>query len=352
MRLAEPPERLTALLREHDRLLEQAARRKRDLDRFSEEMQRTGSQMAARLAPLLAAFREVEDEIHATFAGLLAPGRLPRRTRGKVQALYQGLQEDGVLQPRDEGDERPAGEAWNDRAKHGPDAFVDPESPPPGSGGFTASRPAAGGAAESLRALFRRLAGAMHPDKVQHEEEKSRRTEAMKELTRAYEEGDLARLLELEKTWFAGETVALVDEIDQRCAALERTNEELRTQLRGLARTLRDLRRSEQGRMLRDLKSMSRARGVDPIACMVAEAEDDLRRFRAMRDFVRSFSEGKITVDELLAGAPGEGPDEWDPGEVADLLFDAIVNARPERKPTPRKSRRSRAAARTGDVPF
>ena len=47
-------------------------------------------------------------------------------------------------------------------------------------------------------------------------DEKTRRTEAMKEVTRAYESGDLARLLEIERRWSAS---AAVDSSDAEAAA-------------------------------------------------------------------------------------------------------------------------------------
>jgi len=55
-----------------------------------------------------------------------------------------------------------------------------------------------------MRDLFRRLATAIHPDKAQDADSQEERTEAMKEVTRAYRDGDLASLIELEKVWLAG----------------------------------------------------------------------------------------------------------------------------------------------------
>jgi hypothetical protein len=90
------------------------------------------------------------------------------------------------------------------------------------------------------------LSVAIHPDRSQTDADRDHRTEAMKEVTRAYQDGDLARLLELEKAWLAAEETPVdgQGETERRCSSLERTNRELKKQLRELENELRELKHS------------------------------------------------------------------------------------------------------------
>lgn len=300
LRLGAPGTRLAALRALHAGLLKEVARKRRDLEKMEEEMQAASSGVGSRLEPIRAAFFRVDGEIHALFSELLAPGRLSKRARGELRQAYRQLQERGILSTRD-------AEAPLDDGDRESDPPEEVPRPPSDAGGFTAERPeAATPGGLSLRALFLRLAAALHPDKVQDEDEKATRTETMKEVTRAYREGDLARLIELGRRLEEEQPdePADVDDAAARCAALERTNLALRQQLRAVARALRDLRHSALGRLVQELRRRGRAEGGDPIASVVAESERDLAMQERLRDFVRAFRDGDISLDELLAGPP------------------------------------------------
>ena len=58
----------------------------------------------------------------------------------------------------------------------------------------------------------------------------------MKEATRAYEEGDLARLIELESAWHSAAGTAGEGDPEARGCELERINRELLDQVRRLTR--------------------------------------------------------------------------------------------------------------------
>ena len=55
--------------------------------------------------------------------------------------------------------------------------------------------------AGTLRDIFCRLAHALHPDRAGEGGDADARTEAMKDVNRAYREGDLASLVEIQRTW-------------------------------------------------------------------------------------------------------------------------------------------------------
>jgi hypothetical protein len=200
-----------------------------------------------------------------------------------------------------------------------------------------------------VRGLFRKLAEALHPDKVQVEEEKERRTEAMKEITRAYQDGDLARLLELERTWMVGvhlsPPIEEVDEIERRCAAQERTNEALRSQLDQLTWELKDLRRSPQAELFSQAERAAKGSGMTPVEWMVQDASAQLEHLRKLIDFVTSFRDGQIDLDEFLAGPSFLNDPEDSEEDLMNLLIDLAQSI-------PRSKKRKRAAATPSDCPF
>jgi hypothetical protein len=298
-----PPERLEALRREHDRLLGKATLKKQQVQDVRERLLTLQRAVARRIAPLHEQLDAVSEELHLLFKELLRRGRLPRGAREEVADLYADLQRQGVLPPR--------------AAEEPPSARGGSQGSP--GGGTSARKPAAGEATGSIRDVYRRLAGAMHPDKVLDEEDKARRTEAMKELTVAYGHGDLARLLELERTWLAGEAPGRDgDDALRRCAALARVNDELRAQVKALERELRQLKRALPPDLAGDLAG-----------AVVGGAREELARLRVLRDFVRSYQEGDISLATFLRGF--ELPDE-------QVLIDLFIQTA---APRARRARRS-----------
>ncbi|MFM6476490.1 MAG: molecular chaperone DnaJ, partial [Dolichospermum sp.] len=79
---------------------------------------------------------------------------------------------------------------------------------------------------------FLRLAEIFHPDKVKDNETQMTHTEIMKEINKAYQEGDLARLLEIERQYEVGEAIDnnSEDDLSRRCKNIEQHNQILKTQ--------------------------------------------------------------------------------------------------------------------------
>ena len=167
----------------------------------------------------------------------------------------------------------------------------------------------------AIRGLFRRLAEALHPDRVQDEQDKATRTEVMKQIAVAYHAGDFARLVEIERTWAtSGAPLATDDEgeLERRLAAMERANEELRKQLRAIDRDLRLRRNSGEGQLARNLK---RRRDAGQETSVTGEVEQDLQGLRRMLEFVRSFRDGQISLAKFL-----DGPDAKEEAGDAEML--------------------------------
>jgi hypothetical protein len=335
MQLREPAARVIALMRERERLLVKITRKKQSLDKqvaWIEELQVHLARAQDGMRPLMEQGQKVEQEVHQLFAALLTKGRLKRKEQRLVRGLYDELQRGGVLPPEPDAVDEDVPDWHHDDPE--PCSWGGPH-PPPGSPDWfaAAKRPAAKGAS-SLRDIFRRLAVAIHPDRSQTDEDRDHRTEAMKEVTRAYQDGDLARLLELENAWLAEDKapVAGHDETERRCANLERTNRELKRQFRELERESRELKHSvpvlaaeELG--LRGKNSAARVEGL------LAEMQSSLDRLHRLRDFVRSFVEGRITFDAFLRGPDvsvshaAEEDDDLDLADLDALLLDFLLSA-------------------------
>jgi hypothetical protein len=118
-----------------------------------------------------------------------------------------------------------------------------------------------------------------------------------------YQRGDLARLLEIEKQYQIGEMIDLTnaDDLTVRCHQLDRENELLKEQQVSLQKEMREVKKSQPGQMLVEYRQL-RKQGVDPIEELMAEAEINLENVQAIRDFVQSFLDKKITVEKFKRG--------------------------------------------------
>ena len=334
LELRETSSRLVALLRERQKLLAKAARKKGKLETLIATLEAQHAQMAqlAHAAqPLIAEGLAIDREIHGLFATILAQPNLKRKDRRLIQELYEMMQHQGILTPRPSPDDdlfefdNVPGQGAADFPTGG---F--PPSPDPTAESLSAKR-SAGPTATAIRDLFRRLATAIHPDKVQDADFREARTEAMKEVTRAYQDGDLARLLELEKVWLAGASPDPgndEDETERRCSNLEQTNRELKRQLKELDAKMRELKRSAPAKFAIAL-GLGGRHGDAQMSGLHSTLEHDVGALREIRTFVQSFIDGKITCAEFVAGPrngqPTDFDDEIEMGDLEDFLADILL---------------------------
>jgi hypothetical protein len=307
---------VASLRREQGQLLARIRARSTELQRALADVRRAGTEIAGRLVPLHVAIGAAAAEIHGLFDELLEAGRLGKRARPQVARLRRELVEEEVLPAPADGPLFSRGEQ-------------EPSPPPQQQDAASAPRAASGEA----RAVYRRLAGALHPDRAQDDGERARRTEAMKAITTAHGEGDLAALLELERRLAA---------VEKDEAALARENRELEAQLAALERELRAVRRSPQGAMARDVLAGRRRRGGGAFDDLVEQAEEELERLRGIAAHVRAFRDGKISLQDLLAGPEPGGEDAL--LEIAVLLEEAAREL--DRRPRRRKPLRGGAGSR------
>lgn len=346
------------LLKERARLLRAVQKKKDQLEQFRRRVEREAEQAAPQVGALVARHEGLVRELKLLFQELLAPGRLTKKAVKQVLRVRRMLTEQGLLSEA-ESDLGPghSGAAFDDEDAWGADeqdfggqragsgrgrsrraadanANANADADVNSDGARVASAPKPDAQRRSLRDVFRSLARAVHPDQARHEPERARRTEVMKEVTRAYEQGDLARLVELEQTWRSEQAIGDDADPEARCRELERTNRELLDQVRQLTRELRDAKRNEQ--------SFSGGLSLEQV---LEQATRELDQVSAVVDFVRQFRDGKIGLAEFARGPVlwqdlevGQGAAE--DAELARFLDELIwteiehVTARPSRRKT------------------
>lgn len=283
-------EQTQQLLRERARLLREIQKKKLQLQRVLDQATRDAERAHSEMKPLVLRHAALVRELRQLFAELLQEGRLGRRDRKEVLRLRRLLELDGILDPLDDDEPEPP---WEPESE--------PESEPqprraPGRPGVAPpeveSAAPRGQQQRSIRELFRSLARAIHPDQARHEAERERRTEVMKQVTRAYEEGDLARLLELESAWLSELRLNAADP-EQRAAELLRQNRELLAQVRELTREIRDA------------KAQARAASAGlPPEELLLQAESELDELAALCEYLRRIRDGFATFSDLSAATP------------------------------------------------
>jgi prefoldin subunit 5 len=325
--------RLEALQQEHERLLREITKKRSTREVVERESRDAASALAAKVVPLRERYAATLSELQEIFKGLLgADSHLSKRDKARVRRLYARLLPD-LAGDRDDDAREPEDPFDRDAPPWG-QAPADDES----EAGYSATKPSEKNAG-LLRSLFRKLAVALHPDKVQDEKERATLTSVMKEVTRAYESGDVARLVEIERTWLAQAPVPERElDVARRITELLAANKELRRQLRSLTAELKELKQSAIG------FSTPRRRGARANAArsevdeMVAHFERELADLETVRDFAQRFADGEIGIGEFLLG-PELEEGEHDPFEemLAEVL-EAMADApRPRKAPRPRR---------------
>ena len=304
LRLSGSSERLRAAARDHEDLVKRLARKRELLERLQAEAHGAAREVVTRLAPIVDEARRIDGAIHALFRELLAADR-PRRARSRIRQVYVVLQSRGVLSMRFD-DLDPGGET-DEGGGPDPDPLRGARPGPQASAPAAAPTAARHDDRGALRDLYRRLVELLHPDRVQDEADKARRTEAMKVVTVAFRERDLGRLLEIERAWAAGPAApASDDEAERRLAVLDEQNRHLRKQLRAVEKELRAFRRSREGHIARAVDAQGRERVV---AEAEGEAAGEVAALSHLRDFVAAFRDGRMSLEDFLAG-PDLGPDD------------------------------------------
>jgi hypothetical protein len=319
--------RFESLQHEHERLLREITKKRASRAVVEEQARDANSALAAKLMPLREAFSVTLGQLKTIFTGLLGPhSHLNKRDKARVRRVYAKILPD-LAQDGERPDASNAGWDDSDAGRAAWEGAGNEAADDGSEAGYSAHKPDEKKAGV-LRSLFRKLAVALHPDKVQDPVERAALTSVMKEVTHAYESGDVARLVEIERTWLAQSPVPERElDVARRIGELLAANKELRRQLRALTAELKELKQSVPGiaPARRGARKSSPRSEVDE---MIEQMERELGELRTLRDFAQSFADGEIGVAEFMLGPvvpgeEGEDPFEQMLAEVLEAMADA-----------------------------
>lgn len=303
-------DRKAALEERHQWLLKQIKRKRTELKNFVEQMRSVATEIFGRSAPAVQKMAEIDREIHGYFKEILTKRKLGEKTRKDIRSIYRSLQEAGLISYRldDEGDEISLDDLFSTPDGEESDREFGSNRPPFDDFGKGKESPRRDGEnhpenSRRIRQTFLRLAEIFHPDLVTDDDTRMNHTEIMKEINRAYKEGDLARLLEIEKQHRAGETIDgdSEDGLTRQCTILEQQNELLAAQYENLKRELRQVKRTPEGAMVSDYRK-AKKHGFDLVSTMLKQVEAAVKVGEEVRDFVGDFHRNQMTIQEFLKG--------------------------------------------------
>jgi len=316
--------------KEHQWFLKQIKKKQTELNNFVEQMRSLATDIFDRGNPIFNKVAALDQEIHALFDEIFSTRKFGKQTKKDIEGIYRQLQITGVITPNkhqidedvelDELFENPHQEENFFRNAqqfdHGHQSKTEDVEGSCENKGRSES-------ARQVRQTFLRLAEIFHPDKVTDRETQVHHTELMKEINKAYQEGDLARLLEIERQHQAGEKIDdnSEDDLMRKFNRLEQENKFLKTQYENLKRELRLVKTTPEGAMVSDYRKAVKT-GIDPIHQMLLQVEDEVQVISSIRDFVKDFREKKITIKEFLQGP--QAMNQMGREVVEDLLSEIL----------------------------
>jgi predicted nuclease with TOPRIM domain len=295
--------RLEFLERDNEKLLKQIEKKRTELNNLLDRIREIGVEVAQRSAPILQQLLELDGKIHAVFTEIFNGRKLGKQTRKNIEKIYYTLQISGLISPSpmpsdstgepkdlDDEDDWDAEDFFGRQRQSSFNNEV--ESPQIDRDEL-----------KKIRQIFLRLADIFHPDKTLDEQDREYRTEVMKEINQAYQAGDLAKLLAIEKKHQIGELIDRdsEDDLTRRCARIEQENEFLNSQFANLKQEIRQTKNTPQGSIVAEYKKLTKA-GVDPIGEMVAETESQIEVIAEVHQFVIDFRDKKITIKDFMKG--------------------------------------------------
>ncbi|MBW4510888.1 MAG: J domain-containing protein [Scytonematopsis contorta HA4267-MV1] len=305
--LSEAHIRLQALEKEHEKLLKNIRKKRTELTNLVDLQRSIATEVYQRATPWFQKMANLDQEIHGLFEEIFNTKKLGKKLRKKVEKIYLNLQILGVVSPKihdpseeiedevseDNGQEEDFFRSARERAYQQQQSGQGFEKP-----SFCRTDDS-----KKVRSLFLKLAEIFHPDKITDPDKHDHHTEIMKEINKAYQEGDLARLLEIEQLHEVGEStdISSEDDLTRACSRIEQQNELLKKQFEDLKSELRSAKKTPEGTMATDYKKICKL-GIDPIDQMLEQIETQVDTISNIRDFVKDFREEKISTNEFING--------------------------------------------------
>jgi hypothetical protein len=324
--------RLQTLQEEHQWLLKQIKRKRKELENFVEQMRSVATDIFQRCHPQIQKLGDIDREIHTLFDEILTRRKLGKQSKKDIEAIYEHLQFARIISFKpiqtDREEEPDLDEIFGNYQSEDnfyqthQEAQQQYQAAPSDVDCIPGKK---SDIARKIRQTFLSLAEIFHPDKVKDSETQKRHTEIMKEINKAYQEGDLARLLEIEQQYQVNKYIDLnnEDELTRKCNQIIQQNEILKNQYESIKKELRLVKKTPEGAMVSDCRKAAKE-GIDAIGRMVEQVEAEMKNILIIRDFVRDFREKKITIKEFLSGPVnlGYAYQNTDEEDLEDMFFE------------------------------
>ncbi len=319
--------RLQTLEQEHQWLLKQISRKQTELKNFLERMRSLATEIMQQGEPFYQQLIELDREIHSLFDEIFATRKFGKQSLRDIRGVYRNLQMAGIISPKINKHEE-----LEDFLHNLKEEFFDEDiaaefkknySHQPFEESFPTEAEPSEKSTESkhIRQTFLRLASIFHPDKVSDTDTQMYHNEIMKEVNRAYNEGDIAKLLEIERQHSSGNSIAIdnssLSNIEQLCQRKEADNQILKTQYENIKQELREIRHTPEGQAVKEFRAAVK-QGLDPIGEMLQEIKAQVEEIAEIRDFVRDFKDKKLTIKRFLQGPSVMEPDF--PEDLEDII--------------------------------
>lgn len=323
--------RLEFLEKEHQSLLKQIKRKRTELKNFVEQMRSFGTEFLNKATPGFRKMAELDQEIHALFEEIFTTRKFGKQTLKNIQAVYRNLQVTGAIslkpnsQQLDTLDESFDNE--DSQSDFSKETSEEQHQYWQGQQSVDSASVARTDDQRKIRQTFLKLAEIFHPDKAIDSETQRSHTEIMKSINKAYHEGDLARLLEIERSQHPLEIIDNnnEDDLTRRCRTLEQHNQILLAQYEKLKQELRLTKNTPEGTMVCDSRKAAK-KGIDAMTAIVETMESQINVVSEIRDFVKDFREQKITIKEFLAGpTPLHSLDEETIEDILEQMLSELM---------------------------
>ena len=306
--------RLEALEKEHQWLLKQIKKKRTEQKNFLEQMRSVATEIHSRCTPCFQEMASLDEEIHSVFDEILTKRKLGKQTRKNIEQVYRSLQVAGIISlkfnPSEddtledffemEEEENNFSDSKNEESYTYEGSEQQYQQAQPDFSSATRNSES-----KKIRQTFLRLAEIFHPDKVTDSDIQMHHTEIMKEINKAYQDGDLARLLEIERLHQVEESFSInsEDDLTRQCNKLEQHNEFLKNQYENLKGELRLAKNTNEGQMVSGYRKAVKE-GIDPINQTVEQIESEIEVISSICNFIKDFRDKKITIKDFLAGPP------------------------------------------------
>ncbi|MEB3340100.1 hypothetical protein [Okeania sp.] len=316
--------RINFLNEKHQKLLTKIKRKKTELFNLTEQIQTLTKEMFHKSRPFEEEINNLDEEIHGLFQKILNKKHLKKRHKQELIDIYRTLQITGKISLKPEcfsqlssanfeDDIRDDSEDGTEKDFFEEDFYNNykfeeqPEIYQP--------RPS-----RDLRKIFLKLADKFHPDKATEDETRILYTEIMKEINIAYQSGDLARLLEIEREKNEETVKFYQNDSEKECERLGKEIELLSQQYEQVKAELREVKNTPQGSMVKQYRKAKR-NGEDLMETVLQEAKFQVKSLKKLRDFVKDFKDQKITLQEFV-----EGPNSVNVDNMEDIINEMFEN--------------------------